>query len=87
MKAAVVLSSIHSHLLGVALVAAGIAVHSVEPYVKGSVETVASDPNVLAVRASYNFVVGDFDSALALAEQAEKPTYKSSAPTHPCNRS
>ncbi|MCU1306750.1 MAG: hypothetical protein JWN45_1445 [Acidobacteriaceae bacterium] len=87
MKAAAVFSSIHSHLLGIALVAAGIAVHTVEPYVKGSVKTVASDPNVLAVRASYNFVVGDFDSALVLAQQAAGPGYKSSTPTHTCSRS
>ncbi|MCU1310919.1 MAG: hypothetical protein JWO20_2044 [Candidatus Angelobacter sp.] len=87
MKAAAVLSSIHSHLLGIALVAAGIAVHTVEPYVKGSVKTVTAHPNVLAVRASYNFVMGDFDSALQLAEQAAGPTYKPSTPTHRCHRS
>jgi hypothetical protein len=87
MKAAAVLSSIHSHLLGIALIVAGIAVHTVEPYVKGSVKTVASHPNVLAVRASYNFVVGDFDSALVLAKQAAGPGYKPSAPIHRCTRS
>jgi hypothetical protein len=87
MKAAAVLSNIHSRLLGITLIAAGIAVHTVEPYVKGSVETIATDPNVLAVRASYNFVVGDFDSALLLAEQAAEPTYKPRAPVHRCHQS
>jgi hypothetical protein len=87
MKAAAVLSNIHSHLIGIALIAAGVAVHTVEPYVKGSVQTVATDPNVLAMRASYNFVVGDFDSALVLAQQAAGSANKPSTPIHRCHQS
>lgn len=74
MNSAAVFSRIHSHLLGVALVAAGIGVHAAEPYVESSLKSVASHPKILAMRASYSLAVGDMDSALLLAKKAAEPS-------------
>jgi hypothetical protein len=68
------LSRIQSHILGITLIAAGMAVHAAQPYVQNSVQMVASSPEVLALRASYNFAVGDVDSAMLLAHKASKQT-------------
>ncbi|MCU1284519.1 MAG: hypothetical protein JWO13_869 [Acidobacteriales bacterium] len=68
------LSRFHSHILGITLLAAGMVVHAVQPIVQNSVQTVVTSPQVLAIRASYNFAVGDVDSAMVLAHKASKPT-------------
>jgi hypothetical protein len=74
MNSAAVFSRIHSHLLGVTLVAAGIGATAAEPYVESSLKSVASHPKILAMRASYSLAVGDMDSALLLAKKAAEPS-------------
>jgi hypothetical protein len=84
MNPAAISSRIHSHLLAVTLIAAGIGVHAVEPYIESTLKGVASHPKVLAVRASYSLAIGDMDSALVLAKKAAEPN--SGAETTECNR-
>jgi hypothetical protein len=84
MNSAAVSSRTQSHLLAVILIAAGIGVHAVEPRVESSLKAFASNPTVLAVRASYSLATGDMDSALVLAEKAAEPSAGSK--TKECNR-
>jgi hypothetical protein len=68
------LARYHLHILGLTLIAAGLVVHAAQPMVQDSVQSVVTSPQVLAIRASYNFAVGDVDSAMMLAHKASKPT-------------
>ena len=74
MSSKAIFSRIHSHLLGITLIAGGVSVHAAEPYVRNSIENLASSPRVLAVRANYLLAVGDIDSALRVAKKAAQPT-------------
>jgi hypothetical protein len=73
MKYTAFITFIHSHILGISLIATGIAVHSAQPYVADSLATVASSPSVLNLRASYSLALGDVDCARILAQQAAQP--------------
>jgi hypothetical protein len=74
MNSAAISSRIHSHLLALTLVAAGVGVHVAEPCVESSLRSVASNPKVLAVRASFSLATGDMESALVLANKAAEPS-------------
>jgi hypothetical protein len=73
MKHPAILAYVHSHILGIALVAAGVSIHAAQPLVQKSLERVAATPSVLNLRASYYLAVGDVDCAIVLAQEAAKP--------------
>jgi hypothetical protein len=76
MNHAAFMSYIHSHVLGISLIATGVTVHAAQPYVENSLACVASSPSVLNLRASYYLAVGDVDCARILAQRAAQPCVK-----------